>query len=409
MIPLHAFFLSRWVRTAARLVALVGCLTASLVAAVNHSAPHPFASLVRMASAGSNDETQARFYGLAGVAVDRTGHLYLADQGNGTIRKITPEHVVSTFAGLAGVRGSADGPPSEARFNAPTGIVLDASGNLYVSDISGHTIRKIARTGVVTTLAGEAGSNGMADGMRNSARFNQPTDLAIDGAGNIFVNDTGNVAIRRVTPQGVVTTIARSPSLDPRWSAVSGGYQYDRDEHFEIAFKIASLAVDAAGDLLILEGGTLVDPAHRSLGPFSYSAVRKMTPAGALTTLHQLPADVSASHLALDQKGRVVVGGFATIERVLADWTMERLAGSGSVIPQQDFFADGPALTARLHQSRGLAIDVSGNIFFTDHNNVVRKISGAGVVSTVAGYPQPSVERAGAVKLRPGMEDRFER
>ena len=125
-----------------------------------------------------------------------------------TIRKVTPGGVVTTLAGLAGSSGSADGTGSAAQFNYPSGVAVDSAGNVYVADNDNDTIRKVTPAGVVTTLAGLAGSSGSADGTGSAARFNGPADVAVDSAGNVYVADQNNYTIRKVTPGGVVTTLA---------------------------------------------------------------------------------------------------------------------------------------------------------------------------------------------------------
>src|SRR5947209_203745 len=172
--------------------------------------PYTFTTLAGQASIGSADGTGgvARFYVPSGVATDSSGNVYVADLLNSTIRKITPAGVVTTLAGLAGVTGSADGTGGAARFYRPTGVATDSSGNVYVADQYNHTIRKITPAGVVTTLAGLAGSYGSADGTGSAARFNGPNGVATDSSGNVYVADTYNNTIRKITPAGVVTTLA---------------------------------------------------------------------------------------------------------------------------------------------------------------------------------------------------------
>ena len=140
--------------------------------------------------------------------MDSAGNVYVADSANNTIRKVTPAGVVTTLAGLAGSCGSADGTGSAARFYCPAGVAVDSAGNVYVADMHNNTIRKVTPAGVVTTLAGLAGSPGSADGTGSAARFNDPYGVAVDSAGNVYVADTGNNTIRKVTPGGVVTTLA---------------------------------------------------------------------------------------------------------------------------------------------------------------------------------------------------------
>jgi sugar lactone lactonase YvrE len=151
------------------------------------------------------DSAQALFSLPLDVAVDDAGVLYVADSGNGRIRKITPDGQVSTVAG--GERGFADGPGSEARFNGIAGLTLDAAGTLYVAEANGERVRLIAPDGTVSTLAG-SGEIGFKDGAAAQAEFNGSVDVALDQAGNVYVVDLGNHSVRLITPDGQVTTIA---------------------------------------------------------------------------------------------------------------------------------------------------------------------------------------------------------
>jgi streptogramin lyase len=152
--------------------------------------------------------TAARFNGPAGVATDRAGNVYLVDSGNNIIRKITPAGAVSTLAGTAGSVGSTDATGTAASFNFPQGVATDSAGNVYVADLSANTIRKITPAGVVTTLAGTAGVSGSTDGTGAAARFDFPVSVATDDAGNVYVADQFNNTIRKVTPAGAVSTVA---------------------------------------------------------------------------------------------------------------------------------------------------------------------------------------------------------
>src|SRR2546426_784900 len=172
--------------------------------------PYTFTTLAGQASIGSADGTgsAARFNGPFGVATDSSGNVYVADYSNSTIRQITPAGVVTTLAGLAVNPGSDDGTGSAARFNSPSGVATDSSGNVYVADRSNYTIRKITPAGVVTTLAGLAGITGSADGTGSAARFYFPNGAATAALCNVSVPDGLPISIRKITPAGVVTTLA---------------------------------------------------------------------------------------------------------------------------------------------------------------------------------------------------------
>ncbi len=173
----------------------------------------------------------ASFFQPSGVAVDVSGNVYVADDGNNLIRQITPNGTVTTIAG-SGAAGSVNGTGTAASFNSPQGIALDAAGNIYVAEYSGNMIRKIAPGGIVSTFAGKvyvadygnnvirkiapsgttttlagSGLSGSADGTGSKASFNGITGLTIDPKGNLYVADYGNNCIRLISPSGVVTTL----------------------------------------------------------------------------------------------------------------------------------------------------------------------------------------------------------
>jgi DNA-binding beta-propeller fold protein YncE len=183
---------------------LILAVTTSAWGQADYSTPYCFTTLGGTSSVGSIDGagSDARFFDLAGVAVDLAGNLYVADTENHTIRKITSTGVVSTFAGKPGTAGSADGTGNAPRFNRPFGVALDLAGNLYVTDTYNFAIRRISPTRVVTTLAGAAGSSGHADGTGSAAQFNRLLGITVDSAGNLFATDS--VTIRKITPAGTV-------------------------------------------------------------------------------------------------------------------------------------------------------------------------------------------------------------
>ncbi len=188
--------------------------------------------------------TGAHFYNPEGVAVDGSGNVYVADTWNHTIRKITAGGVSSTLAGLAGTFGTFDGTTSGARFNGPTGVAVDGSGNVYVADYNNHTVRKVTAAGVTTTLAGWAGIWGNTDG--SNALFFGPSGVSVDGLGNLYVVDSGNHTLRKITLTGVVSTVAGTPGVSGSVDGTGSGAEFDYP---------AGVAVDGAGHVFVADAG----------------------------------------------------------------------------------------------------------------------------------------------------------
>ena len=182
----------------------------------------------------------AKFYYLFGVAADAAGNIYVGDSNNQRIRKISPDGTVGTLAG-SGSPGCADGVGAAASFDYPYGVTVDSAGNLYVADHSAHRLRKITPDGTVSTLAGS--TSGFADGAGAAASFDSPTGVTVDAAGNVFVADTNNERIRKITPNGTVSTLAGSGhpgSIDGVGATASFNSPL-------------GVAVDAAGNLLVAD------------------------------------------------------------------------------------------------------------------------------------------------------------
>jgi streptogramin lyase len=279
-----------------------------------------------------------------GVAVDASGNIYVAAQANNKILKITSAGVVTTLAG-SGSTGSADGTGTAATFRNPAGVAVDASGNIYVADQANHKIRKITPAGVVTTLAG-SGSTGSADGTGTAATFRYPAGVAVDAFGIIYVADKDNHKIRRITPAGVVSTLAGS-----------GSWGYDDGTGTAATFNDPTgVAVDVSRNIYV------ADQVNNS--------IRKITPAGVVTTLAVFFN--SPTGVAVDVFGNVYVADQNNheIRKISSAGVVTTLAGSGTA-----GLADGIGTAASFNYPTGVATDIFGNVYVADQSNsIIRKI-----------------------------------
>jgi sugar lactone lactonase YvrE len=298
------------------------------------------------------------------VALAPDGTIYFIDWSR-TVRALSPSGVVSTIAGAFLQTGTADGTGSAARFTNLQRIAMDPSGVLYVTD--GGAIRRVTTAGVVTTIAGVAGSTGTEDGTGASARFNGPTGIAVTSSGNLHIGDSGNGTIRSVTQAGVVTTIAGLPF-------VNTGLAFNASE---------GVAVNSTGDVFVADTG-----AHRILritvpGTAAVVAGGSQTP-GAVDGGAQAARFFSPSAIAVaaDRTAYVADTGNHTIRRVAADGTVTTIAGLAGAIGS----ADGPGAQARFNAPRGIALGSNGIVYVADTgNHAIRAIDANGVVTTLAG------------------------
>lgn len=319
----------------------------------------------------------ARFYSPESIAIDRAGMLYVADSVNHTIRKVSPQGVVTTLAGRAGEPGSADGRGSAARFFDPKGVAVDVAGNVLVSDNANHTIRKISPDGNVTTLAGSARNASALDGIGSAARFAFPQALVTDAARNVYVVDRGNGLLRKITPAGIVTTLA---------SGVNGVNFKDITGTVKGYDDLAGLAIDANG---ILYGS------DQSAGK-----IRRITRQGVVTTLPfdaqppGQPREIMPLGIAVDPSGTLSVTGQYSVYVVTNGSTFKRLAGLAPELA----LVNGNGAQARFNLPWAVTSDATGNWYVADAGNyMIRKITPAGVVSQLAGSGKwGSVDGTGA-------------
>lgn len=306
--------------------------------------------------------TAARLNYAFSLTIDPWGYLYLADTNNQLIRKISPAGFISTFAGKYGVTATNDGQGTSAGFCYPYDVAVDAAGNSYVADTGNCLIRKITPGGLVSTLAG-APATGSVDGQGNAARFNLPRSITIDHSNNILVSDTNNHTIRKITPGGMVTTVAGLAGTPGGTDGVGSSARF---------YYPHGIAVDAQDNIYVAD--------HTN------NTIRKITAGGVVTTLAGYPLQGGSSDgqgsnarfigpidLAIDATGNVFVTDHYnhTLREITPGGYVSTFAGlagaSGSV--------DGVASAARFYMPNGLTMDAFGTLYVSDYYNyTVRKI-----------------------------------
>ena len=304
----------------------------------------------------------ARFDFPCGITLDGNDNIYVADSSNATIRKITPTGMVSTLAGKAGVTGTSDGTGMEAQFNYPGKIAVDGNGNIYVADTNNHTIRKINSVGTVSTLAGSPGQSGSTDGIGRSALFNRPEGVAVDGNGNIYVADTLNATIRKITPAGTVSTLAGMAGIPGSSDGIGMATQFNYPE---------GIAVDGKGNIYV------ADTNNHTIRKISSN---KMVTTLAGTARVQGSSDGNGSEarfflptgIAVDGNGNIYVADMwnSTIRKITPTGSVSTLAGMAGVTGS----SDGTGIKAEFNYPGDITVDGYGNIYVADtENHTIRK------------------------------------
>ncbi len=286
------------------------------------SAAYNFTTLAGLAgTAGSVDGTNgtARLDFPYGMSVDGAGNIYVADKTQHVIRKLTPAGVATTLAGMPGVAGAVDGVGSSARFSSPLSAAADYWGNVYVADSGGCTIRKVKPDGTVSTIAGSAGNRGTADGLGSAARFGGVYGICVDGQGNVYASDPDYSTIRKIAPDGTVITLAGLANYSGTADGQGSTARF---------WSPLGVAVDPVGNVYVADG--------------AMQTIRKITPSGLVSTL----------------------------------------AGLGNNLG----YADGTGTAARFSGPAGMAVDDFGNVFVSEFgNHTIRMITPSGTVTTVGG------------------------
>jgi sugar lactone lactonase YvrE len=302
--------------------------------------------------------SMAKFNNPSGMVLDASGNLYVSDYSNHCIRKITPRGIVSTFAGT-GQPGFENGYRTNATFNHPYGLAMDMQGNFYIGDVANHGIRKIAADGMVTTLAG--GRKGFSDRKGNLAMFNHPYGVAVDAENNVYVADSYNNRIRKITPDGSVSTLGGNGN---------DGFVDGKSSAAEFFVPIG-IVVDKHSNVYVGDEGN--------------SSIRKISPEGNVTTLAGngkfsfsdgvgKNAEFNApGGISIDGQGNLYVADYFNncIRRVTVEGEVRKIAGN-----MEKGFADGVPEHAQFYYPFGIVVDPTGIVYVGDHfNHRIRKIN----------------------------------
>ena len=304
----------------------------------------------------------ARFNRPEGVAIDKSGNVYVAELDGNRVRKITPDGNVATFTGN-GTPGYDNGPVAEAKFRGLIGITIDAFGTLFLCDIGNQMIRKISTDGYVSTLAG-SGVHGYADGQGSEVKFYHPYGVAVDQSGNVYVSDFHNFRIRKITPSGYVSTLAGSVPTD---SAYDGGFA-DGPGDVSLFNRLIGIAIDSHGNLFVEDN----------------NRIRKITPGGYVSTFagSGTPgyADGQGDSAQFYGFGAVAIDKYdniyvfdrsnSRVRMITPGGKVSTIAGDGTA-----GLKDGQGAEAQFNYAYGIAIDTKGNVYVADtENHRIRKI-----------------------------------
>jgi uncharacterized protein (TIGR03437 family) len=329
--------------------------------------------------------------GPQGVAVDNSGNFYVSDTGNNVVRKVARNGVIATIAGNGTAGSNGDGSAGTgAQLNAPMGLAVDSSGNVYIADSLNAKVRKVSSGGVISTVAGNGTPGFGGDGASaTGAQINTPLGLALDGAGNLYIADFSNNRIRMVSPGGTITTVAGNGN---------GGYSGDGGLAVNAQLNTPTgVGLDAAGNLYIADAGNNV--------------IRKVSPAGMISTIAGNgtagysgdggPARqaqlINPRAIAVDAVGNILIADGSTVIRQIVYPTgiITTIGGNGS----RGYSGDGGlALSAQISGPTAVALDATGDLYLADtNNNAVRLLQSAGTGTSISAVVNGASNAAGPI------------
>jgi uncharacterized protein (TIGR03437 family) len=331
------------------------------------------------------------------IAADRAGNLYIADSDTNRVRKVTPAGMITTIAGNGTAKFSGDGGPAPfAQLGFANSVAADAAGNLFIADSVNNRVRKVSIYGTITTVAGNGTAGFSGDGgPALNTQFQLLSGVAIDRAGNLYIADSGNARVRRVSTSGIVTTFAGGGTGGDGGQAASAKL-----------LSATALAFDNAGNLFILDsldsrvrkvstGGIVTTVA--GTGTSGYSGDGGPATSTPLLRPTAIAVDASGNLYIADGPPAIVVNPFPVgtsfipgqprIRKVSADGIIRTVAGNGTPGYSGD---GGPATSAQLNEVDGMAVDAAGNLYIADTGNLrLRVVSPAGSITTAFGGPSP--------------------
>jgi gliding motility-associated-like protein len=364
----------------------------------------------------------ARFYGPYGIVFDSHGNMFISETSAQDIKKIDVNGNVTTFAGVNGTSGNVDGPGVTAEFNGPGFLAIDASDNLYMTDMYNNSVRKITPAGVVSTLAGGPGA-GFVNGQGNNARFNEPLGIAVDAAGNVYVADVYSYAIRKITPAGVVSTVAGTGSAGSQDGTASGasfnlpqGLAYDGLGNLYVAdganytirkVPVSSYTIDKPlpPGLVFNTTTGIISGTPTATSPATNYTVTAYNPSGKSSTVVNIAVNNNVAPVLPTINAPQI--SYVTPQVYKVNITIASLNptnNGGAVQPNnygETIFAgsgaagstNGNLATASFNNVSDMVFDPSGNAYIADANNhLIRKIIPGGTVSTFAGSGSPAFQ-----------------